>query len=96
MYQHNFEQWGDLVKKFQEPLQSIAKLNVETLQSINYIKPEEFNTKKPEELFEKQFNLAMENGHKTLDYMQQSFIILEKAMLGLVKEAKKNVDDKIN
>lgn len=95
MNQHNYEKWSELAKKLQEPFQAIAELNVKTLQGLTYIKPEELaNLKKPEELLEKQINLAVENGHKTLDYMQKSFQIYEKAMLNLVQEAKKSAADR--
>lgn len=56
------------------------------------MKPDELaQVKKPEEMLEKQINLAVENGHKALDYMQKSFQIIEKAMLSLVQEAKKQL-----
>lgn len=90
MYQQNFERWTEIAKKIQEPFQAMAELNVKTLQGINYLKPEEIaSIKKPEELLEKHINLAVENGHKTLDYLQKSFQIIEKAMLGFAQEAKK-------
>lgn len=93
MNQPNFEKWTEMAKKLQEPFQALTELNVKTLQGLHYIKPEELATlKKPEELIEKQINLAIENGHKALDYMQQSFQIIEKAMLGFVQEAKKTTD----
>ncbi|KTC82204.1 phasin family protein [Legionella cherrii] len=95
MSQQNFERWTEAAKKIQEPFQAMAELNVKTLQSLNYLKPEELsNIKKPEELLEKQVNLAVENGKKALDYMQKSFQILEKAMLGFVQEAKKATEVK--
>lgn len=95
MNQHNFEKWSEVAKKLQAPFQEIAELNVRTLQSMTYIKPEELaGVKKPEELLEKQINLAVENGHKALDYMQKSFLIYEKAMLSLVDEVKKTTSDK--
>lgn len=95
MTQQNFERWTEMAKKLQEPFQAIAELNVKTLQGLHYIKPEELSgIKKPEELLEKQVNLAVENGHKALDYMQKSFQIIEKAMLGFVQEAKKATDVK--
>ncbi len=91
MNQPNFEKWSEVARKLQEPFQAIAELNVKTLQGINFIKPEELaNIKKPEELLEKQVTLAVENGHKALDYMQKSFQIVEKAMLGLVDDAKRS------
>lgn len=90
MNQHNFEKWSEAAKKLQEPLQAIAELNVKTLQGLTYMKPDELaGIKRPEELLEKQINLAVENGHKALDYMQRSFQIYEKAMFSLVEEAKK-------
>lgn len=95
MNQPNFEKLSEVAKKLQEPMKAIAELNVKTLQNITYIKPEELaGIKKPEEFLEKQINLAVENGHKALDYMQKSFQIYEKAMLSLVEEAKKSAADK--
>lgn len=80
------------MKKAQEPMQSIAELNVKTMQSFSYIKPEEFTKiTKPDELLEKQLEIAISNGHKALDYMQKSFHILEKAMLGFAQETKATV-----
>lgn len=95
MYQQqNFERWTEMAKKLQEPFQAMAELNVKTLQGMTYLKPEEYaSIKKPEELLEKQISLAVENGHKTLDYFQKSFQIFEKAMLGFVQEAKKTASE---
>jgi hypothetical protein len=90
MNEQNFNKWTEMAKKMQEPFQAIAELNVRTLQGLTYIKPEELShVKKPEELLEKQMHLAIENGHKALDYLQQSFLIIEKAMLTLAAQAKK-------
>lgn len=95
MDQKNFEKWSEMAKKLQEPFQAIAELNVKTLQGLNYLKPEELSqVKKPEELLEKQMNLAVENGHKALDYMQKSFQILEAAMLEVTKEIQKSTETK--
>lgn len=95
MDHQNFEKWSELAKKLQEPFQAIAELNVKTLQGLTYLKPEELSqVKKPEELLEKQMNLAVENGHKALDYMQKSFQILEAAMLEVSKEVKKPTETK--
>ncbi|KTD22201.1 Phasin protein [Legionella lansingensis] len=95
MTQAYFEKWSEVAKKMQEPFQAIAELNVKTMQSLNYLKPEELtNVKKPEELVEKQIHLAIENGHKALDYLQKSFQIIEKTMLALVQEVKNKSDIK--
>lgn len=89
MNQPNFEKWSELGKKVQEPLQAFTELNVKTLQGMHCIKPEELaSIKSPEDLFEKQINLAVENGHKALDYMQKSFHIYEKAMLSMLADVK--------
>lgn len=89
MNQEYFERVSDMAKKAQQPLQDIAELNVKTLQGFTYIKPDELGKiKKPEELLEKQVELAVENGHKALEYFQKSFQIFEKAMLSLVQESK--------
>lgn len=85
-----FEKWSEITKKVQAPFQAIAELNVRTLQGLTYLKPDEIaQLKKPEELVEKQIHVAVENGHKTLDYMQKSFEIFEKAMLSFVQDVKK-------
>ncbi|WP_028388187.1 phasin family protein [Legionella fairfieldensis] len=90
-----FEKWSEIAKKVQEPFQAIAELNVKTLQGLTYLKPEQLATiKKPEELWEKQINVAVENGHKALNYMQESFRIIEKAMLSLVQEVKNKAEVK--
>ncbi len=89
MSQEYFEKLSDMAKKAQEPFQAIAELNVKTLQGLTYLKPDELsNIKKPEELLEKQMEMAVENGRKALDYMQKSFEIVEKSMLSLAKETK--------
>jgi hypothetical protein len=86
----SIEKWGEVAKKMQEPIQAIAELNMKTLQNMNYLKPDELlHAKKPEELLEKQIKLAVDNGHRAIDYMQKSFQIIEKAMVGFVQEAKK-------
>jgi len=89
MNQEYFEKISDMLKKAQEPMQSIAELNVKTLQSYSYIKPEEFSKiTKPNEMLETQLAMAIDNGHKALDYMQKSFQIIEKAMLDFSAQTK--------
>lgn len=95
MSQQHFEKWSEMAKKIQEPFQAIAELNMKTIQGLTYLKPEELlQIKKPEEFFEKQMDLAIENGHKALDYMEKSFHIIEKAMFGLVQEGKKGAENR--
>lgn len=94
MNQEYFTKFSEMAKKAQAPFQAMAELNVKTLQSMSYIKPDELtHIKKPQELFEMQMSMALNNSHKALDYMQKSFEIMEKAMLSCVhtctEEAKK-------
>jgi hypothetical protein len=89
MNQAYFEKLSDMAQKAQEPLQKLAELNVKTLQGFAYLKPDELTKfKKPDDLFEKQIELAVANGQKALDYMQKSFQIFEHAMSSLVKDVK--------
>lgn len=83
------EKWTELAKKAQENFQTMAELNIKTLQEFSYLKPEDLSQiKKPEELLEKHISLAVENGHKALDYMEKSFQLFEKAMLSVLQEVK--------
>lgn len=89
MNQVYFERWTELAKKAQTPFQALAELNIKTLQEMSYIKPEEMaQVKKPEEFFEQQIRVAVDNGHRALDYMQKFSQIMENAMLSAVQEVK--------
>ncbi len=89
MNQEYFEGMSDFAKKMQEPFQAMAELNIKTLQSFSYLKPEDLTqTKRPEELLEKQIELMIANSHKALDYMQKSFQIFEKTLTSFLPEAK--------
>ena len=82
-------QWTELTKKAQAPFRDIAELNAKTLQGFTWLKPEELsNLKTPDKLLEEQINLAVENGHKALDYMQKSWQIMSQAMSSLADEIK--------
>lgn len=95
MNQEYFEKLSEFAKRAQEPFQAMAELNVKTLQGFTYLKPDEFaNVKRPEEVLEKQIELAVANGHKALDYMQKSFQIMEKAMLSVLQETKQKTEGK--
>ena len=94
MNQEYFERLSDIAKKAQEPFQEFAELNVKTLQSISYLNPDELTKiKKPEELLEKQVELAVANGRKALEYFHKSFHIFEKAMLSFVQESKASIKE---
>lgn len=95
MNQEYFTQFSDMAKKAQEPLKAITELNVKTLQSLSYLKPDQLTAiKKPQDLFEMELSLALSNGHKALEYMQKSFDIIEKAWLCCAKEMHDKTDVK--
>ena len=86
---------SELTEKLQQPLHDFATLNVKTLQGMTFSSPDDLSkVKQPEELFEKQIALFISNGHKALDYMQQSFQIFERAMLSLLPEPQSKKDVK--
>ena len=85
----SFEQWSEPFKKAQESFQALGELNVKTMERFTYLKPDDLaNLKNPGEFWEKQMSIAVENGHNALNYMQKSFLIMEKAMLSLAPESK--------
>lgn len=95
MNQAYFEKWSELTKKAQEPFQAMTKLNLETMQKFNYLKPDDLSRlKKPDEFLEKQLGLVMNNVHTTLDYMQKSFQIFENVVGELLVTVKENTEIK--
>lgn len=85
-----YEQYETLMKKIHEPFQAIAELNIKTLQGLSMVKPQDFaGIKEPGELLQKNLEVALANGQKALDHMQQTFDILEKTMLSISREAVK-------
>lgn len=70
------------VNLFEKPLKEIVELNVKTFQKFSYVTPTElFKAGKPEEFLHKNIEMIIENSHKTLDYMQNMFSIVEKHLL---------------
>jgi hypothetical protein len=91
MNQDYLKSWSAIANEMQKPFQAMMELNVKMLQNLTYLKPEEFSEMhKPGALLDKQVKLVMENSHKALDYMKQSFQILESAFQTISKEAKIN------
>lgn len=89
-----FEKWTEFSKKIQEPIRALTELNIKTVQGLRYLKPEEFmDMKKPEDYLEKQMQVLIENSHKTLEHIEGSFHIMEKAMLSMVDEVKEVSQD---
>ena len=60
------------------PLQKLMELNIKTMQGFSYMKPGDlFSIKKPEELLERNMNMFIRNSHMAIDYMRDTFSILE-------------------
>ena len=89
MNQDYFEKISDFTKKAQAPFQALAELNIKTFQEFAALKPMEWaDSKRPEQQLEQQIHLAIANGRCALEYMQQSFKIIEEALLAILEENK--------
>ena len=83
MSQASYTQFTDAAKKAQEPFRAMMELNLKTMQGFSYLKPEELvSVKKPEDLMEKQVDLALANGRKVLDYMENHTFNYKKLEVG--------------
>lgn len=93
MQQDYMSNWTTIMNRIQKPLQAMMELNTKALQNISYLKPEELSKiRKPEELMERQLSVFVENGHKALDYMQQTFAIFEDSLLSLSREVREKTE----
>ena len=73
------------------PFQELIDLNVKTMQSFLYIKPEELSKlKKPEELMARNMDVFIQNSHNALKYMQHSFDILSNHWLNISENIKED------
>jgi len=91
MNQNYLQDWTLMVGEMQKPFQEMLDLNVKTLQGLKYLTLEEMSSlKQPEELLDKQVKLMVKNSHMILDYMAQSFQLLEPSLLSLSKQFKEN------
>ncbi|CEK12032.1 phasin family protein [Legionella hackeliae] len=89
MNQRYLEQWSEIAKHMQKPFLEMLELNLTTLKNFKFIKAEDLATiKSPEEFIEKQVNLAIENGHRALNYFQQSFAIFEQTLRPITESVK--------
>ncbi len=76
-----FDEWNKVGNKIQEPLHTLALLNIKTFQDFTNLQPIQMdNLQNPQKLLEKQVNIAFDKAHKTLDYFKQSFDIMENVM----------------
>lgn len=88
----HYEKYSESWAKLQEPMQDFIRLNTETFKQFQTMKPEELGKlTRPDELWSKSIELAVENGEKAIDYMQQSLQIMQKAMHVFAENCKTEV-----
>ena len=60
------------------PLKKLMELNMKTIQHISYLKPNDLlNVKKPGDIVERNLNMFVHNNQLALNYLRESFHILE-------------------
>jgi acyl carrier protein phosphodiesterase len=88
----HYEKYSESWSKLQEPMQDFVRLNTEAFKRFQAIKPEEFTKiTRPDEFWSKSMELAVANGEKAIDYMQQSLQIMQKAMHVFAENCKTDI-----
>ncbi|KTC93867.1 MULTISPECIES: hypothetical protein [Legionella] len=86
--QRNIEENFNLMSRSAEEL---MKLNIKTLQSFSFIKPEDLSKlNSPTELMEKTFGIIYENGHKMLNYCEEATEIVGQTVANASNQVKEN------
>lgn len=86
---HNYFQKSNPIEK---QIKELFDLNIKTMQNFRMFNPTELlHTRNPEQFFEKNMELLIQNGHKTLDYMENIFNILENNWMNMSQDVLKNV-----
>ncbi|MCL9684342.1 hypothetical protein [Legionella maioricensis] len=81
----------------EKPFRQLLDLNVKTMQSFSYIKPNELlNSNRPELVLEKNMEVMIENGHKALDYVQDMFDIMENHWLNMSRQMMRQSQETIS
>ncbi|KTD05162.1 hypothetical protein OQJ19_15730 [Fluoribacter gormanii] len=76
---------------FDAPMQKLMELNVKMMQNLSLMKPMDLSSiKRPEDYFEKNMELFMQNSHMTLNYMRDMFNILESHWLNVSRNLEQN------
>lgn len=76
--------------RYQKPFQKLVNLNVQVLKDINFLTADELlKIKKPEELIEKQFDIAIKNGHLALNYFKNSLAMMSSLALSFSENIRK-------
>ncbi|PWY54054.1 hypothetical protein DGG96_19050 [Legionella qingyii] len=76
---------------FDAPMKKLMELNVKMMQNLSLMKPMDLSSiKRPEDYFEKNIELFMQNSHMTLNYMRDMFNILESHWLNVSRNLDQN------
>ena len=93
MNQDYLKTWTLMANEMNRPIRDLMNLNMKTLRNVKVLKLEEFSEiRQPSDLIGKEINLVLENSHKLLDYMEESFHIIEDAFLAFSQEMKQNTE----
>jgi hypothetical protein len=75
------------------PLQKLMELNIKTIQGMSYFKTSELmNLKKPEDLFVRNMNVLIQNSQMALNYMKDTFSILESHWFDLSRQTEESAE----
>lgn len=81
-----------MFNNFDNPLQKLMELNVKMMQNLSLMKPMDLlSFKNPEEFFDRNMELFIQNSNMTLNYMRETFNILERNWLGMSRNMDHNV-----
>lgn len=90
-----FEQ--KMFNNFEAPMQKLMELNVKMMQNLSLMKPMDLlSLKKPEDIFERNMELFIQNSHMTLNYMRETFNILEHHWFNVSRNMDQNTKKAIN
>lgn len=83
---------SNLFNRMNHPLKQIAELNVKTFQDM--FNPEELTSAHdPKSFMERNVQMFISNGHKSLDYMSQLFNIFEDSWMNISSEANQRAEE---
>lgn len=82
---------------FQRPFIELTELQMRTLKDFSYLRPEELSRiRRPQELFEKNMECFIDNAHKSLDFVEEAFRILEKNMTSFSSNIRESSERAMN
>lgn len=91
MKPYGLDNWMVMASQMQKPFQEMLDLNVNTFKNLNYLTFQDISSMKdPGELFNKQMKLMMKNSQMMLDYLEQSYQLLQSSLLPFSKPLKEN------